>query len=143
YHEAPAAGYFEPLYGIFNYNSVSWNNLQPGGDGFVTLVHEVGHGLGLAHPHDGGNHSDATVFPGVTSPFGDYGDYGLNQGIWTTMSYNPGWPSEFPSHTNLSYGWQATPMALDIAAIQTLYGPNTTTALGDNVYTLPTVNSTG
>jgi hypothetical protein len=39
------------------------------------LLHELGHALGLAHPHDGGPAPDATLFPGVTAAFGDYGDY--------------------------------------------------------------------
>ena len=35
------------------------------------------------------------------------------------------------------------PMALDIAAIQAIYGANTTYASGNTVYTLPTTNGIG
>jgi Ca2+-binding RTX toxin-like protein len=147
WHEVPGTGGFEPLYGVFNYQAASYgwtqSGLLPGGFGYVTLIHEIGHGLGLAHPHDGGLAPDANVFPGVTADFGDYGDYDLNQGIWTTMSYNDGWQTQFPSHTNDNYGWQATPMALDIAAIQAIYGANMSYRTGDDIYTLPTGNASG
>ncbi len=39
--------------------------LGKGSLGLVTMVHEIGHLLGLAHPHDGGAGADATTFPGV------------------------------------------------------------------------------
>ncbi|MCA3363559.1 MAG: M10 family metallopeptidase C-terminal domain-containing protein, partial [Roseomonas sp.] len=72
-----------------------------------------------------------------------YGDYGLNQGIFTVMGYNDGWITQYPNHSDVSYGWTATPMALDIAAIQIIYGANTSYASGNNTYTLPTVNAAG
>ncbi len=127
--------------GYFNNEVPSWSNLNQGSYGFITLIHEFGHALGLAHPHDGGDKADATVFPGVTSPFESYGTYDLNQGIWTVMSYNDGW-NLHPAKNN-DYGWEATPMALDIAALQAIYGENTTYNAGNNTYRLPTVNSSG
>ena len=39
--------------------------LEQGGFGFITIIHELGHALGLAHPHDKGGSS--SVFPGVGS----------------------------------------------------------------------------
>ncbi|RYG92644.1 hypothetical protein EU803_00630 [Loktanella sp. IMCC34160] len=144
WHNIPINNAIMPLYGVFSYQGTGWTStgLLEGGYGFVTLIHEIGHGLGLAHPHDGGSAGDATNFPGVTSAFGDYGDYNLNQGIWTTMSYNDGWPAEITSG-DYTYGWQATPMALDIAAIQAIYGANTTYASGSDTYVLPDANGSG
>lgn len=143
--EVPAYSAGEPLYLVCNGQDASWTaaGLALGGYAYITLIHELGHLLGLAHPHDGGGAADGENFPGVTSPFNDYGDYSLNQGIFTTMSYNDGWASQYPSHNSLSYGWQATPMALDIAAIQAIYGANTTYASGANTYTLPSYNVAG
>lgn len=135
-----------PGIGYFSYdglgNGLGWQNaLQQGGYGFTTIVHELGHGLGLAHPHDNGGGS--YVFPGVTpGDQTDTGDFGLNQGVWTTMSYNDGLlANNLPLGSEL--GYQGTPMAFDIAAIQYLYGANTTFNTGDDVYLLPASNTTG
>ncbi len=135
----------EPLYVALNGRDASWSasGLAPGGYGYVTLIHELGHLLGLAHPHDRGYEPDGNTFPGVTEPFGDYGQYDLNQGIFTTMSYNDGWATEYPDHGDYDYGWQATPMALDIAAIQAIYGPNMSYRTGNDSYQLPSVNAAG
>ena len=106
------------------------------------MIHEVGHGLGLAHPHDRGGTS--TVFPGVTRDFGDYGQFDLNQGIYTMMSYNDGWPTA-PHRISPSddYGYEGTPMAVDIAVLQDKYGANGSYHRGDDNYTLPTANASG
>jgi serralysin len=58
----------------------------------------------------------------VHTSFRDYGVSGLNQGIFSTMSYNTG----YQTTPSLSYlrGNEAGPMALDIAALQALYGKN-------------------
>ena len=145
YSEVPAYDSTEPLYLMLNGQDSSWNatGLQKGGFAYVTILHEMGHLLGLAHPHDGGSAWDATLFPGVTAAFDSYGTYNLNQGIFTTMSYNDGWATRFPGHGALGYGYQATPMALDIAAIQAIYGANTTFASGNNTYALPKANTAG
>ena len=136
----------EPLYVKFNGDDAAFQSIEgisPGGLGFEIAVHEIGHLLGLAHPHDGGFAADATLFPGVTTAFGDYGDYDLNQSIWTVMSYNEGWETQFGAPPALTYGYAATPMALDIAVIQAIYGANTTYASGNNTYVLPAINAAG
>lgn len=111
---------------------------------FITFIHEFGHAMGLAHPHDdGGTISDSSlIFPGVESAFGDYGDFNLNQGIFTTMSYNDGWP-EHIRNGNKAYGYQGGLMALDIQALQYLYGANMNYNTGANSYTLTPTNSKG
>ena len=87
--------------------------------------HELLHGLGLEHPHTAIHGTG--VFPGVTVNAGnDLGDYGLNNSLNTLMSYAflPGFQAaEFDG-----------PMAMDIAALQLLYGVNSSTGAGDDVY---------
>ncbi len=109
---------------------------------YVTFIHELGHALGLSHPHDPSGSS--SVFPGVSGPFGDYGDYDMNQGVYTMMSYNDGWQTApHGASGSPSYGWAGTPMALDIAALQIMYGANTTAASGNDTYSLKDVNAAG
>ena len=125
---------------IYLNNSVpEWTNLTSGSYGFHTVIHELGHSLGLAHPHDGGD-QNPTIFPGVVSD-SSVGQYAMNQGIWTIMSYNWDWAGQ-PT-PDLNYGGPTGPMALDIAALQKIYGANTNFAIGDSTYYLPTTNNSG
>ncbi|MEA3054138.1 MAG: serralysin [Sphingomonadales bacterium] len=138
--------------GLAQFNSADerWNarDLAQGGFSFVTLIHEFGHGHGLAHPHDNGGHSG--IMHGV-EPEGagvaDYttGDYHLNQSVFTMMSYEDGW-QDSPygnASTTAGYGYLGGLMAFDIAAIQDKYGVNEDTAIGDDTYTLKDVNAAG
>ncbi len=132
---------FKSLFGLFAYDSVIYSDqgLQEGGAGFSTILHEILHGLGLAHPHDNGGSS--TIFDGVTEPFDDYGTDGQNQGVYTIMSYNSGYASNVPV-TSYTYGDSATPMALDIAALQAIYG-TAENATGNDIYQIKGVNGAG
>jgi serralysin len=144
-HENPGMFGTDQIWGYFNHMATaSWSNLHFGGDGLSTVIHEIGHGLGLAHPHDGGSEPDGTTFPGIQEgaegASQNPGDYAYNQSVNTVMSYVPG---ALAAPHDLSYGGQGGLGAFDIAALQTLYGPNTTTAAGNNVYTLPTFEDPG
>ncbi len=138
--------------GVAQFNSADerWNAqmLQPGGFSFVTLIHEFGHGMGLAHPHDTGGGS--SVMPGVNpltpGDDGGAGTHGLNQGVYTMMSYNDGWESSpygSAETNNEGYGWLGSLMALDIAVIQDKYGVNEDWATGNDTYVLKDVNEWG
>jgi serralysin len=129
--------------GEFNTAGVGWNEagLQQGGYGYVTLIHEFGHGMGLAHPHDTGGGS--TVMNGVESD-SDPGVFNLNQGVFTTMSYRSGNPDGRNGGSDSdNYGYEGTLGAFDIAMLQQKYGANTTFASGNDVYTLKDVNAPG
>jgi serralysin len=139
--------------GVAQFNSADerWNAqmLQPGGFSFVTLIHEFGHGMGLAHPHDTGGGSSIMqgVNPsGVPGDDGGAGAFDLNQGVNTMMSYNDGWeksPYGQPETNNEGYGWLGSLMALDIAVIQDKYGVNEDWATGNDSYVLKDVNEWG
>jgi len=102
--------------------------------GFELILHEIGHALGLKHPHNAST-GNTLLWPGVTSS-SDLGTNSLNQDLYTLMSYNfqvvPDGAGGNTLHT------MATPMAYDIAAIQLLYGANTTFNSGNTTYDLAT-----
>lgn len=85
----------------------------PGQMGYTTVLHELGHALGLEHS---GSYSGNELAPHLSSPE-DHQDN-------TVMSYYYG-----PSHLNPS-----TPMVYDIAAIQLLFGANHFYHNGDDIY---------
>ncbi|MEZ0224840.1 MAG: matrixin family metalloprotease, partial [Alphaproteobacteria bacterium] len=97
-------------------------NMVPGGAGFGTILHEIGHTLGLKHPFDDG---------GNGRPASDAYD-----GYDTVMSYDDPQIVDYNFIYDYSQGFQATPMPLDILAIQYIYGANMTTNAGDNTYVL-------
>lgn len=137
-------GSSEALVGVFN--GAIWDrgpggDLEIGGYSYVTMAHEMLHGMGLGHPHDSAG--GTTVMNGVSSAFDDFGAHDLNQGVFTTMTYNSGHMTGDQGDSGWQWGYEAGPMALDIAALQDLYGANTSHAGGNNTYVLPGSNSQG
>ncbi|WP_156486021.1 matrixin family metalloprotease, partial [Prochlorococcus sp. MIT 1306] len=110
--------------------------VSPGSYYHITFTHELGHALGLKHPHDSINTNP--VFPGVDSPW-DTGDNGLNATPWSVMTYNDVGANEYaPSFDAIgTYEGYLTGLgAFDIAAIQYLYGANNSFNTGDNIYSI-------
>ena len=107
---------------------LSGGTYQPGSFGYTTFLHEIGHSLGLAHPFqtkDGNN----SLLSGVE-----------NTSQYSVMSNEDfqGVGDTFTSTGGNSYTWHpvqpTTPMLYDILAIQYLYGANTNTRIGDDIY---------
>ena len=142
YPGGPKTGFPQVSFITSNYE---FETKSKGSEFLETAIHEIGHGIGLKHPHDDGLGNPMPIFPGLVD--GDafartgYGLYGLNQNTYTIMSYNPGALTD-PQNNYLlppteSAGHSATPMALDIMAAQLKYGYNPTTAAGNDIYLLP------
>lgn len=107
-----------------NYYDGSW---VEGGFSYFSLMHEVGHALGLKHPFE-----DAPILSDK-----------LDNRLFTVMSYvNPTnnlfVQIELDGLSN--YYWRSyqvypeTPMVIDILAIQNIYGVNEAFNLGDDIY---------
>lgn len=88
-------------------------NADPGSYGFFTIMHEIGHALGLDHPHDG-----------IATTSNDY----IGKSIMSYRSF-PG--AQFGY---LNDFFPTTPSMYDIAALQYLYGPNLDYNMGPTVY---------
>ncbi len=147
--------------GVFNRSGRGWDEggisdgggLERGGFGYVTLVHEISHGLGLAHPHDRGGES--TLLSGLelggeltTGLNGEtvlnLGDFDLNQSVFTIQSFVDGYASGEDGVSNSeAYGYQATLAPLDIALLQQIYGARETTNAGTTIYRLSAENTSG
>ena len=109
------------------------NVYGPGSWLYSVAMHELGHSMGLAHPHDG------YLFPGVTNS-GSTGSNGLNSSPYTVMTYNFYGAGGYspPSNQNhpVNCGCMSCLGAFDIAHLQYLYGPNPYTGRKNDTYFL-------
>ena len=113
---------------------------EPGGQGYETLVHEIGHALGLGHTHDESLGSDYLPGMSAVNAFTG-GPDGINDPINSIMAYRDGW-AEMGTST-LSYGNRANFGAWDVQALLNIYGASGSTNAGATTYTLPNAAAQG
>ena len=103
----------------------------PGSFSFFTALHEIGHALGFKHPFYESGELGAVLPASLNTRQYSVMSY-TNQAndLFRTITYNAdGSLSLQTDQVN-----PETPMVLDIAAMQYLYGANTTYNTGDDVY---------
>jgi len=96
---------------------------EKGTFGYLTFLHEIGHALGLSHPH-GGRAIAASSINALPFSVMSYQDYVGDTGDTWDSGLLP-----------------TTPMLNDIAIIQYLYGPNMGTRSGDTTWRTPSRSS--
>lgn len=98
---------------------------SPAGPGtwyWALFMHEIGHSFGLKHPHDDGGTGRPT--------FKDMKVEEFDSTLYTIMSYNE------VSDLSGNFYAPATPMFMDVLALQEIYGKNEETNAGNNTHTV-------
>jgi serralysin len=119
---------------ISDTSSAILSTFNEGGEALSTIIHEVGHALGMKHPH--GPDLNAAVNSQIgtsresTENYAQLGIPDQDSQMYTVMSYEE-FPFEFPNA-----GKPATPMMNDIETLQHIYGANSATNAGNTVFTV-------
>jgi serralysin len=100
----------------FNKSSGYYSSPAKGNYAYTTFLHEIGHTLGLEHPHENGMPVERDSME------------------YTVMSYRAYEGAPLTGYTNETWGFAQSLMQLDIAAVQQMYGANFNTNSGNTVY---------
>jgi len=103
--------------------------------GYATMMHEIGHTMGLKHGHQDYTNSDLSFYFGGTPRYGTQSLTPDRDGqAWSLMTYTPA-PFTNSNFAGEKANQPQTYMQYDLAALQYMYGANYTTNAGDSVYT--------
>ena len=104
-------------------NTSSFTGAQRGNYGWITILHELGHNLGLRHGHEVGGPNGVALTTNRDSM------------EFSVMTYRSFIGDTSDSYGNERWGFAQTWMMFDIAALQLLYGADFTLNADDTVYT--------
>jgi Ca2+-binding RTX toxin-like protein len=103
--------------------------------GFSTMLHEIGHTMGLKHGHQDYTNSDLSFYFGTFPRLGSQSLTPDRDGqAWSLMTYSPA-PGVGQPFAGDKISQPQTYMQYDLAALQYMYGANFNTNNGDSVYT--------
>lgn len=91
--------------------------------GYFTFLHEIGHALGLKHPHDTDRNGSGVV-----------ANSDIDTNRYSVMSYRSYVGQPLTDSGDMQSYYPTTPMLNDIATLQYLYGANMSTRSGNTVY---------
>ena len=114
-----------------------YDDPEIGNWGQATILHEIGHAMGLKHGNEDYTTTDMSSYLGVTGP--RYGSGALPSShdgqAWSVMTYRSDPGNSPDTFEGDQFNQAQTYMQDDIAALQYMYGANFSTNASDSLYT--------